>query len=480
MDIFVSKRRTLFALLIGFLVFAACDPTHVDEEEDNGQAPAVTQRVNQYMLDLMEEVYLWESHIPTNLDIRYEMDEFDFFEKLCYRTEDNWSFITDDVDALLEGGEGVETTFGYALIFYQFSNSDSYFAVVQYVYPNTPAAKAGLKRGSIILNVDGADITANNYTNLYYNQAVLLTLGVLEGGTVYAGEKVAMTAEKLSLNPVVADTVLTDGTHKVGYICYTDYYLNSAEQFNAVFAEFKQQGVSDIVLDLRYNLGGYINAAKSLVGALCPASCLDGETVLISKMWNDLYQQYWNENNNTSQLYEYFPVASDIPVNFDLNRLYVLTGKNSASASELTICGLDPYMDVIKIGGTTRGKYTGASVFSPDEDPTIANWGAQPIIFKYANALGVTDFKNGFIPDYEVEDVILGDVYALGNPNELLLHKALELIGFQQDIISPSAQKAAAAERPTLSFPAASHFQPRPTPYHNNLLIPFNHEDILR
>jgi len=76
----------------------------------------------------------------------------------------------------------------------------------------------------------------------------------------------------------------------------------------------------------------------------------------------------------------------------------------------------------------TRGKYTAAMIFNPEDDPEIENWGTQAIVYKYANAQGVTDFKEGFTPDYPVEDVLIGEVYPLGDPRENLLKTTLSLI----------------------------------------------------
>ena len=196
----ISRLLLLTTLLL--VLFSSCDKC---QEEKREEAPAITQQVNKYMLELMEEVYLWEEHIPDTLDVRYEFDEFEFFEKLCYRTQDRWSFITDDVQTLLEGGEGVETTFGYSLAFGTFSNTGNYFAIVQYVYPQTPASEAGVKRGTIFTEAGGKPITKDNYTTLFYAPSLELTLGELRDGTIYKSGTLSLTARKQNLNPVIAD-----------------------------------------------------------------------------------------------------------------------------------------------------------------------------------------------------------------------------------------------------------------------------------
>ncbi len=463
MKAFSTNRFILCLLAITGLLITACHPgTDPDKEE----APALTQKVNAYMLDIMEEVYLWEQYIPGDLDIRYEFDEKDFFEKLCYRTEDRWSFITDDVQTLLEGSQGVETTFGYSLTFGKFSNTGSMFAVIQYVYPQTPASDAGLKRGDIIVEMNGQSITEENYTNLYYTSSLSLTMGEYKEGYINnLPGTVSLSSRKQSLNPVVAYTLTEDRGHRIGYMCYTDFFGDSESYFLPVLQSFKEWGITDLVLDLRYNLGGYLSTAKILAGALCPASCLNGSTVLVSKHWNELYQNYWTENNRNDMLFEYFPKASDQPVNLNLSHIYILTSYNTASASELTLCGLDPYMEVIQVGLSTRGKYTAAMVFSPEKGTGIENWGTQAIVYRYANSLGVTDFREGFAPDYEEDEVVLGENYPLGDVRERVFAKAISLI---------TGKKAAAAQIQTLTtkpvFTVNPSLASRPAAFHNDLI----------
>jgi carboxyl-terminal processing protease len=124
----------------------------------------------------------------------------------------------------------------------------------------------------------------------------------------------------------------------------------------------------------------------------------------------------------------------------------VLTGSGTASASELTICGLEPYMDVILVGDTTYGKYTASITIKPEDLYANAsdyadfkNWGVQPIIIRYANSQGITNFKNGFAPDFLVSDALL-PASPLGELTEPLLKKAVENI---TGITIPSQKKAA-------------------------------------
>jgi C-terminal processing protease CtpA/Prc len=198
------------------------------------------------------------------------------------------------------------------------------------------------------------------------------------------------------------------------------------------------------VLDLRYNGGGHISAAQYLTSSIAPLNIVNSNSTLVSFQWNDKYQAYWISEDIKEQLGINFNPA--VPVKLGLGKVTVLTGYGTASASELTICGLEPYMDVITIGDTTYGKYTASITLKPEDFYTNAsdyadfkNWGIQPIIVRYANSLGITDFKNGFAPDFLVSDELL-PAYPLGELTEPLLKKAVENI---TGITIPSSKKAA-------------------------------------
>ncbi|HAF30877.1 MAG TPA: hypothetical protein DCG75_17705 [Bacteroidales bacterium] len=130
-----------------------------------------------------------------------------------------------------------------------------------------------------------------------------------------------------------------------------------------------------------------------------------------------------------------------------LNKLWVITGPGTASASELTITGLKPYMSVTTVGDSTYGKYTASITLKPEDFyesanyyEEIDNWGAQPIILKYANSQGVTDFKDGFAPDIAVEDDLFSTI-PLGNKEEAMLKKTLENITGVEILATKSAAR---------------------------------------
>lgn len=431
-------------MVTGLLAGCGDDPLpEPDPDTDKKTAPALTVKVNQFIKDVMEDVYLWYKMIPT-IDIKYEFDSKAYFEKLVY-TEDKWSFVTDDVKKLEDSFEGKETSYGWSLAFGQFSDTKAIFALVEFVYPKTPAALAGFKRGDMIYQMNGADITETNYMQLINSASLSCKYGqYVSGSGITNSTTVNMTALELNLNPVQFSKIIEHGGKKIGYLFYAQYIPNYNTSLDSVISNFKANQVTDVVLDLRYNPGGTTTAAQHLCSSLAPLNVVNETKPLVLFQWNDQYQAYWQSKNNTAQLGINF--INTVPHKMNLSKLWVITTNGTASASELTITGLKPYMNVVTVGEKTYGKYTASITLKPEDFyeksyySDFDNWGIQPIILKYANSQGVTDFKDGFIPDIAVEDDLFSPI-PLGDKTEAMLKKTIENITGTQVVAMKSAVK---------------------------------------
>ncbi len=443
------KFLFLIVLLSGLAVSCVDVPEpEPDPEPEKEKAPALTIKINEFIEAVMTDVYFWYKEVP-DIDIRYEFDSKAYFDKLL-ATEDKWSFVTEDAKKLEDSFEGKETSYGWSLAFGRFTDQSgsptgSLFALVEFVYPDTPADKAGAKRGDMIFEINGADITEKNYLSLLSSDNLTFTYGQYGSAGITNVKTGNMVALELNLDPVQFKKIIEHGGRKIGYLFYAQYISNYNSSLDAALQYFIDNQITDLVLDLRYNPGGTTVAAQHLCSSLAPVADVNAEKRLVNFQWNDKYQKYWQDKNNQEQLGINF--VKSVPLKMGLTKLYVLTGPGTASASELTITGLKPYMNVRTLGETTYGKYTASITLKPEdfyekesEYKDFENWAVQPIILKYANSLGVTDFKDGFKPDVPVEDDLFSPI-PLGDKTEALLKAALKEITGVEVIAMKSAVK---------------------------------------
>jgi hypothetical protein len=296
-----------------------------------------------------------------------------------------------------------------------------------YVLKGSPAEKAGLKRGDIIMKVDDQTITNTNYTNILSNQTLKLGLGDFTNGAfVSNGKSVTVTKVELQTNPILADTIIAWSGKKVGYLAYSQFLTSFDDSLRAIFGRFKTAGVNELVLDFRYNGGGYVVSADLITNMTVKDAAARVGKLMNKKVYNSTYTAYLERTSGASAFETLFKAE---PNNLGtLNRVFVLTSGNTASASELVINNLKPFMEVILIGEHTYGKNVGSFTLT---DPNKRwDFGLQPITFLTNNAIGESNYGtvNGFLPNYTLADNVL-PYKALGNPNETYFNQALSIIG---------------------------------------------------
>lgn len=441
--------RLPLLLVLAMVVMMSCEkedpkpnPNPDPDPNPGNDIPELTIKVNKFINDAMSDIYLWNKEMP-DIDLNNEKDSKEYFNKLLFE-DDRWSFATDDIVALENSFQGKEKSYGWSLAFGRFSNTGNIFAIVEYVYPETPAAEANIDRGDLIIEMNGSPITDDNYRDLLGGENLSITMGVLQAGSIASGATKNLVAKDLQLNPVVTTAVVEKDEYKIGYVFYAQYLQNYNEALDTAFQSMMEKQVTHLVLDLRYNPGGAVSAAQHLCSSLAPIANVDANSKLVSYRWNDKYQKYFTDNQIMNQIQVNF--NNQVPVKMGLNKLYILTGPGSASASELTITGLKPYMDITTVGDTTHGKYTASITLKPKDYYESAsyfeefkNWGLQPIVLRYANSAGVTDFKNGFAPDLLVDDDLFA-TFPLGDENDPLFKAAIEDI---TGVVTPTAMKSA-------------------------------------
>lgn len=425
-------RLGFFAIIIAIVSCNREDPANPEDKDmTNGD-------ISEWIYYHMNYIYFWEDYIPQELDPLSEDKPKKFFDSILYKPEDKWSYITDDYATFAMSLEGNPMAMGYSPAFGRFSSSDKVFMVVEYVFKDTPASESGLERGDIIIKVDGVNLDTLNYRD--FSQRDSYTVGLAEyndSTLIETGETISLTKEIISANPVIHHEIIDTAGIKVGYMVYSNFISGTGDIFlreiDRTVTDFLNAGISELIVDLRYNPGGEISTAGYLASTIVPTLNVHNEDVLVSYVYNDYLKNYYIDIYGSLEALNYnFPGAL---ISLNLDKVYFLTTKGSASASELLISGLDPYMDVIMIGESTYGKYTGAWVFPDNYEPPRHNWAMIPIVLKYANANGVTDFKDGLSPDYFIEDDILRAV-PFGDLSDPMLAAAIALISGSEPILT--------------------------------------------
>lgn len=419
-------RIGLIAIVLG-LALAACernDPSPEDGQFDN-------RDISEWVYEWMNTLYFWSDLIPQNTGILNFEDPAGLFFSILNRPEDRFSTITSDFESFFADLQGSPLSMGYSPAFGLVDGTSKVFIIVEFVYEDTPASEAGLKRGDIIVSIDNQGLDTLNYFQLYSQTEYSVQLGnVSEGQLLPNGESLDLRADVISTDPILMQEVIETGGKKIGYLVFAEFISGSNDIFinrlNDVISSFNAQGIDELVLDLRYNPGGEISVAGHLASTIAPSSVKRGSDVLVSFVYNDFLSDFFLEEDGPSSPNLVYPFPST-PVSLNMDRVVILTGRGTASASELLITGLDPYMEVVTVGETTVGKYTGSWVWPDTEEPPRHNWAIIPIVLKYANALGLTEFKDGLDPDHFVEDDLF-QARAFGDPSDPILAKALEIL----------------------------------------------------
>lgn len=431
------KPAWLGMALLSVWLLSSCkkETDLVEPTTSSTTSTAENETVNKWILENMRDYYYWNDKIPANPDLTQSPS--DFFDSILYTYNatsapdgDRFSWIEENADDLSASLSGESTTTGLEFMLYLRSQgSTNVIAQVLYVLPNSPAALAGFKRGDIISKVNGQTITTTNYVSLLYSGATNYAFGLAEvqnNALVDTDKTLSVTATVFQANPVFLDSIYTVGSKTVGYLVYNQFVpapnnSNGSEyddQVDAIFSNFKAKGVNELILDLRYNPGGYTSSSANLASLI--GKNIDNSKVYFREEWNSTLTPYLQQEYGDEFFVQRFLTKSQ-NIGSNLQRVFVLTTDGTASSSELIINGLRPYMTVTTIGTTTYGKNVG-SITIVDDSGKI-KWGLQPIVFKSFNSQGQSDYSAGFTPNVEVQEPLV--LQPLGDVSEPLLNEAL-------------------------------------------------------
>lgn len=391
-----NTNKLILLFLLAGITLQACK---------KDEAPEITdiQIVNSSIYDLMKNVYLWYDHLPAVDPQKYSTPE-DLMDALRYATYDKWSFVITKTEYSQYFEEGQMIGHGFLI---SVDGSDN--LRIAFVYRGTEAYNQGVRRGWVIQTVNGTAANTGNVFDLLgaSQKGVSNTIGFLNNN----GDQVqlSLTKEDVALTPVLDFEVLNHNDKKIGYLVFQDFIDTAKVELDEAFNAFTAAGIDELVLDMRYNGGGSVSVAQYLAGWMIGKE--HGDEPFVNFKHNRKLTS-WDTTINVPQKAE----------GLALSRIFFIGTSSTASASELIINGVKPYVSsAILAGSTTHGKPVGMYAFPfIDYDYVVL-----PISFKYTNANNEGDFYDGIAPDLSADDDLTHD---FGDPEETSLKAILDYI----------------------------------------------------
>ncbi|MDI1256812.1 MAG: S41 family peptidase [Flavobacterium sp.] len=453
--------------ILALLTIALFGMQSCEDQDDILNVPSDLQ-VQNFIWKGLNLYYLWQADVPElsddvfanqnqlNAFLRTEGTPENLFQDLLNKpvskfpnggAVDRFSVLVDDYVYLENLFQGVTKNHGAEYTIYRkTTGSSELIGVVHYIIPGSDAASKNIHRGDIFYAINGAQLTVDNYRSLYNDEAYILNFANYDGGNFTPnGESVSLTKTELTENPVFIKEVIPVGAHKVAYLMYNGFTANFDSQLNTAFGEFATAGATDLVLDLRYNGGGSVKTATRL------ASMITGQftgQLFAKERWNDKVQAYFEANNPGTLVNNFTDVVDNgVAINkLNLTKVYILTTHGTASASELVINGLKPYINVVQVGDVTIGKnvasitvYDSPTFGTEDRNPNHT-YAMQPLVLKTTNKDGFGDYQDGLQPTVLLKEDI-NDLGVLGDINEPLLSTALGIISSSGRMIRQNPDK---------------------------------------
>ncbi|MBK7537932.1 MAG: peptidase [Myxococcales bacterium] len=392
----------------------------------------------------IDDLYLWYSEVP-DLDPSGYPTALDYFNALktqaitpSGKAKDQFHFTYSTEEWVALSQSGIEA--GYGVQWTLLSSRPPREIVAAYVEPSSPAAQGGIRRGTKVLTVDGVDVERGTDIATLNGGLFPEALGqahtfVVKDPGASASRSVTMSSASIINSPVQNVKVIPSGTRKIGYMTFNDHIATAEAGLASAISLLREQSVDDLVLDLRYNGGGYLAIASEL------AYMIAGPNPTIGKAFETLT---YNDRHQTIDPFSgqrlaprpflsaavglSLPAGRVLPV-LGLPRVVVITGPGTCSASESVINGLRGIdVQVIQIGATTCGKPYG---FYPQDNCGTTYFAIQ---FQGINHKGYGDYADGFVPAGAGESGVPGCVvpddftHDLGDPAERRLAAALSYL----------------------------------------------------
>ncbi len=476
-------KKIALTSLTALAILASCsreDPDPKPDPKPVPEPPVTTitpDKVNDFVWKAMNSWYYWQKNVPELGDSKYATpndyatfingkspDKLFYSLLFDYGTTDQFSWIENNNEIVSKAQYVAEEQSSTGLeiaVLGKGGGSANYVALVNYVIKDSSADKAGLKRGDVITKVNGQHLTGSNYSQLFgssfsITRAAAASYDDKTGiiSTTDGTESIAITKTMIEENPIAHYQVFKEAGKTIGYLVYNGFKIDYNDELNEQFAQMKRDGVTELILDLRYNGGG------SLATALGLAQMINGSYTgqdYVFMDFNDKHNNYDGFDKLQDKISIYNVVDGHQEAtgeiqqinSLSLSKIYALVSFQTASASELTVTSLKKFIDVEVIGYLTVGKFVGSHTLYDSPTSDFLNfdnrnkdhkWQLQPITFAYYNkdkdpyptvklgdgtvVPGILPSGANFISPFEW----VGKVKEFGNPSDPELGRALEII----------------------------------------------------
>ncbi len=402
--------RKLLVLVIAALL-TACGGGGGSGGPASGSAACSTNGQKQFVLDSMRTWYLWNDRLPASVNLNDFATPETLLDFLTTFSPDDgsgnpidrFSFINLAAADQAFFGEGQFEGFGFSTRFI----TDDDLRLTR-VFTDSPANAAGLARGQRILELNGrtiAEIEAAEGVTAVFDTTPLTFRMRRPDATEF---EVSIAKDIVTIDPVPQSRVIPmQGTPGVGYVELATFISTADAQLDAVFGQFRQAGINDVIIDLRYNGGGLVSTAELLgdyLGGLVAENLVFSET---------LFNDDRAADNNDIEFFE--QRGSSV----SLVRLVVVASQGTASASELVTNGMEPHVEVTIVGDRTFGKPVGQIGLE------FCDKILRPTSFQTVNAAGFGDYFDGLPADCTSPDDL--DI-AVGADNDPNIEAAMEYL----------------------------------------------------
>lgn len=420
------KKYFKFQLIL--LVLASVFILSCNNNDDEGSPhfpEGSTESVNLWVQDSMRRYYYWADQMPAKPD--YHLPVKDFFKSLL-SSQDRFSFAVDTQDPS-SYPRSVRNMYGFDYAVVQLPNGNV-ATTVKLVMKNSPAFNSGLERGMMITKINGKAITAANaeeLTSAIKDQTVIeLRVGQWKNNAV-AGEKNITVYYGYSFEQPLESKIFEKNGKKTGYLYIYDFPDGMTQALNQKFAAFKTAGVQELILDLRYNYGGSVSSAAALCSLIPPAISPSSPFIIYkgNKNGGEVKRTFAEQIAYDPNALDFNSIRSNA---LNLNKVYVLTSNSTASASEIVINNLKPYVQVIQVGDVTLGKDMAGFMVEDKRKPKKISWQLHPVIYKVFNANGEGAYSNGISPQIAAGEYSSLPLLPLGDSEETLISSALNNI----------------------------------------------------